>query len=194
MDKLCCGTIWESKGMPDIADQKTTELENALWEASNNGEYPVLCDQSPCLHRMKKKISNMLLYEPVEFIHTFLLDKLEFHQISRSIAIHITCSTRLMKVGDMLIDLAKRCSSTVLIPDGVGCCGFAGDKGFTNPEVNAYALRKLRPQIEKNKVEIGYSNSRTCEIGLATNSGIPYISIIYLVNECTEPINKKNEI
>ncbi len=194
MDKLCCGTIWESKGMPDIADQKTTELENALWEASNNGEYPVLCDQSPCLHRMKKKISKMKLYEPVEFIHTFLLDKLEFHQISRSIAIHITCSTRLMKVGDMLIDLAKRCSSTVLIPDGVGCCGFAGDKGFTNPEVNAYALRKLRPQIEKNKVEIGYSNSRTCEIGLATNSGIPYISIIYLVNECTEPINKKNEI
>jgi D-lactate dehydrogenase len=171
--------------MPDIADRKTSELEAALWKASESGKYPVLCDQSPCLHRMKQKISKMKLFEPVEFIHTYLLDKLQFKQIDRPIAIHITCSTRLMGVGDMLIDLARRCSSHVLIPDGVGCCAFAGDKGFTQPEVNAYALRKLRPQIEKEKIMIGYSNSRTCEIGLTTNAGIPYISIVYLVNECT---------
>ena len=35
MEKLCCGTIWESKGMLDIADSKSTELEAALWEASD---------------------------------------------------------------------------------------------------------------------------------------------------------------
>lgn len=190
MDKLCCGTIWESKGMPDIADRKTAELEKSLWKASEGGKYPVLCDQSPCLHRMRQKISTMKLYEPVEFIHTFLLDKLQFSQIDRSVAIHITCSTRLMGVGEMLIDLARRCSSRVLIPDGVGCCGFAGDKGFTKPEVNAYALRKLRPQIEKEQVTVGYSNSRTCEIGLSTNSGVPYVSIVYLVNECTTAVIK----
>ena len=40
------------------------------------------------------------------------------------------------------------------------------------------ALRKLRPQIEAAGVSIGYSNSRTCEIGLTTNSGIPYVSIV----------------
>ena len=52
-------------------------------------------------------------------------------------------------------------------------------------ELNAYALRKLREQIEKSGIEVGYSNSRTCEIGLTTNSGVPYRSIIYLVNEHT---------
>ena len=192
MDSLCCGTIWESKGMPDVADRKTADLEASLWAASEEGKYPILCDQSPCLHRMKKKITKMKLYEPVEFIYTYLLDKLMFTQIDRPIAVHITCSTRLMGVEDMLIDLAKRCSSHVLIPEGVGCCGFAGDKGFTQPEVNAYALRKLRPQIEKEKIVTGYSNSRTCEIGLTTNSGIPYISIIYLVNECTRPMKGDN--
>lgn len=191
MDSLCCGTIWESKGMPDVADRKTADLEASLWAASDEGKYPILCDQSPCLHRMKKKITKMKLYEPVEFIYTYLLDKLIFTQIDRPVAVHITCSTRLMGVEDMLIDLVKRCSSHVLIPDGVGCCGFAGDKGFTQPEVNAYALRKLRPQIEKEKIVTGYSNSRTCEIGLTTNSGIPYISIVYLVNECARP--KKND-
>ncbi len=190
MDKLCCGTIWESKGMPDIADRKTTELEAALWEASEHGRYPVLCDQSPCLHRMREKISRMKLYEPAEFIETYLLDKLSFHPTDRPVAIHITCSMRRMGLADTIVRLAKRCSSNVLVPEEVGCCGFAGDRGFTHPEVNAYALRKLRPQIEKGGITVGYSNSRTCEIGLTTNSGIPYVSIAYLVDECTEAISK----
>ncbi len=52
MNKLCCGTPWESKGFFDIADAKSGELEEALLKASSNGAYPVLCDTSPCTHRM----------------------------------------------------------------------------------------------------------------------------------------------
>ena len=37
MKRLCCGTIWESKGMPDIADRKAKELDDALFEASDGG-------------------------------------------------------------------------------------------------------------------------------------------------------------
>ena len=189
MDKLCCGTIWESKGMLDIADRKTAELEAALWEASEQGKYPVLCDQSPCLHRMRECIKKMKLYEPAEFIYTFLKDKLVFKPTDKPVAVHVTCSTRKMGLANTIIALAKLCSTKVLVPEGVGCCGFAGDKGFTHPELNSYALRKLRPQIEEAGVQIGYSNSRTCEIGLTTNSGVPYVSIAYLVDECTEAKN-----
>lgn len=189
MDKLCCGTIWESKGMLDIANRKSAELEAALWEASEQGKYPVLCDQSPCLHRMRECIKKMKLYEPAEFIYTFLKDKLVFTPTNRPVAVHVTCSTRKMGLADTIIALAKLCSTKVLVPEGVGCCGFAGDKGFTHPELNSYALRKLRPQIEKAGVHVGYSNSRTCEIGLTTNAGIPYVSIAYLVDECTKPKN-----
>ena len=188
MDKLCCGTIWESKGMLDIADRKAAELEAALWEASEQGKYPVLCDQSPCLHRMRETIKRMKLYEPAEFIYTFLRDRLVFTQTDRPVALHITCSMRRMGLADTIISLAKLCSTHVIIPEEVGCCGFAGDRGFTYPQLNSYALRKLRPQIEASGVAIGYSNSRTCEIGLTTNSGIPYVSIAYLVDECTEKI------
>lgn len=186
MEKLCCGTIWESKGMPDIADRKSAELEKALWEASEEGKYPVLCDQSPCLHRMRETIRKMKLYEPAEFIYTFLRDKLEFCPVDRPVAIHITCSMRRMGLADTLLSLARLCSTRVIVPEEVGCCGFAGDKGFTHPEVNGYALRKLRPQLEKAGVQTGYSNSRTCEIGLATHTGITYVSIAYLVDECTK--------
>ena len=183
MSSLCCGTIWESKGMPEIADRKTKELEDALWKASEEGRYPVLCDQSPCLHRMKHKIKRMRLYEPSEFILEFLADKLEFHQTDTPVAIHLTCSMRLMHKTDKMLELARMCSSNVIVPEGVGCCGFAGDKGMTHPELNKYALRKLKAQVKG--IPVGYSNSRTCEIGLATNSGIPYVSIAYLVNRCT---------
>lgn len=183
MSSLCCGTIWESKGMPEIADRKTKELEDALWKASEEGRYPVLCDQSPCLHRMKHKIKRMRLYEPSEFILEFLADRLDFHQTDTPVAIHLTCSMRLMHKTDKMLELARMCSTYVVVPEGVGCCGFAGDKGMTHPELNKYALRKLKAQVKG--IPVGYSNSRTCEIGLATNSGIPYVSIAYLVNRCT---------
>ena len=186
MDSLCCGMIWESKGMPETAEKKTAELEEALWIASEQGRYPVLCDQSPCLHRMRAKIHRMKLYEPVEFIHDFLMDRLQFQPTDGTVAVHVTCSTRLMGLGGKLIALARRCAKDVIVPEGVGCCGFAGDKGMTHPELNAYALRKLRAQVNP-ATTAGYSNSRTCEIGLTTHSGIPYQSIVYLVNACTEP-------
>lgn len=183
---LCCGMIWESKGMPDIADRKLLELETALRKASNDGECPILCDQSPCLHRMKMHIKGLKLYEPCEFIWTFLRNRLTFTKLPKAVAVHVTCSTRLMGLSDTMVKVAELCAEKVVVPEGVGCCGFAGDKGMTNPELNAYALRKLRSQV--SDIEVGYSNSRTCEIGLQHNSGIPYMSIIYLVNSCTKSV------
>lgn len=182
---LCCGQIWESKGMMDIADQKTAELEEALLAASDGGRLPVICDQSPCLHRMREQMKRIRPLELLEFVHDYMADSLTFHQTDEPIALHITCSTRRMDLANKVIDLARRCSSHVLLPEGVGCCGFAGDKGFFNPEVNAYALRHLRKQIEREGVRRGFSNSRTCEIGLTTHSGVPYQSLLYLIDECT---------
>ena len=187
MERMCCGQIWESKGMLDIADRKSAELEAALWKASEQGKYPVLCAQSPCLHRMRKVMHKMQLFEPAEFIMKYIVGRLDFHPIDRPVALHLTCSSREMGVDKDMVALAKMCSNNVYLPEGVGCCGFAGDRGFTFPEMNRYALRKLRPQIEEHHIEVGYSNSRTCEIGLETNTGIPYMSIVYLVNECTTP-------
>ena len=120
---------------------------------------------------MRQTIHRMKLYEPAEFIYTFLLPYLKFKPTDRPVAVHITCSTREMGLADTLVKLAKLCTTgRVLVPEEIGC------------------LRKLRPQIEANNIQIGYSNSRTCEIGLTTNSGIPYVSIAYLVDECTDSL------
>ena len=186
INHLCCGTIWESKGMPDIADQKSEQLEIALMKASNDGEYPVLCDQSPCLYRMRKTLKGMQLYEPVEFIEKFLIEKLDFLPSDEPVTVFATCSTRKLLLDPLVVRLAKRCSTRVLVPAGLACCGFAGDKGFTVPDLNKHGLRKLRAQTKAAGVNNGYSNSRTCEIGLSTHSGIPWMSIVYLVDKCTK--------
>ena len=182
MEKLCCGTIWESKGMPDEAQRKAAELELALLKASENGRWPILCDQSPCLHRMRHTMQHMKLYEPAEFIDTYVLSEVEINPLDTCVAVHVTCSTRQMGLADTIIRVAKKCAKNVLIPEEIGCCAFAGDKGFTEPELNEWALRKLKPQVEKAGATIGISNSRTCEIGLSTHSGIDYCSIAHLVN------------
>ncbi|PKP09471.1 MAG: 4Fe-4S ferredoxin [Bacteroidetes bacterium HGW-Bacteroidetes-4] len=190
MNQLCCGTPWESKGFIQVANQKSEELEKALLKTSNNGEYPVLCDTSPCIYRMKKVMDSRLkLYEPVEFAHDFLLDKLTFEISNQKLAFHITCSSTKMELTDKFVKVAQSCTSKAIFPEEVGCCGFAGDKGFSHPKLNDWALRKLKPAI--NGCQTGYSNSRTCEIGLSKNSGINYKSIMYLIDAVTkQKVNK----
>ncbi|HID70265.1 MAG TPA: FAD-binding oxidoreductase [Desulfobacterales bacterium] len=188
MKKLCCGTPWESKGFADIADQKSAELEHALLAASNNGKYPVLCDTSPCLYRMRKVMTEKLkLFEPVEFVHTFLVDRLQFRKKKNIVAVHPTCSTRKMGLAELLEDVAGMCAKKVVVPQDLNCCGFAGDKGFTLPDLNRHGLRKSIPMVQQSGAEAGYSNSRTCEIGCASHTGIPYMSIMYLVDEVSQP-------
>ncbi len=179
---MCCGTPWESKGYHEIANARSSELEASLLKASNNGEYPVLCDTSPCIYRMRRVMDKRLkLFEPVEFAHDYLVKELNISKIKGEFAFHITCSSTKMGITEKFRALAASCVEQPVFPDEVGCCGFAGDKGFTLPALNEWGLRKL--QLDKERVKTGYSNSRTCEIGLSKKSGIHYESVMYLLEK-----------
>jgi D-lactate dehydrogenase len=185
MEKLCCGLPLESKGFSEQADRMSAELEKALLAAAGGAD-PVLCDTSPCLYRMRSAFtSGLKLYEPVEFIHTFLMDRLTFIKAPDTVAVHVTCSSVKMGLEAKFRAVAETCSEKVITPPTVGCCGFAGDRGFSHPELNESALADLRESIPAD-CSAGYSNSRTCEIGLTRHSGIDYQSIVYLVDKCTK--------
>lgn len=185
MEKLCCGLTFESKGLFTQAASMAKALEEALLAKSNNGEYPILCDTSPCLYRMRSAFtSKVKLYEPVEFIHTFLMDRLAFTKTAGTVALHVTCSSTKMGLAEKFKAVAQACAETVVLPPKVGCCGFAGDRGFSYPELNASALATLKASLPEG-TNAGYSNSRTCEIGLSVHSGISYQSLVYLVDRCT---------
>lgn len=188
LDNLCCGMPWLSKGYNKQGNEKTDELINRLAEVSENGKYPVLYDTSPCLQTTKNRIelkggNSLKIYEPVEFISDYLLEALEIKKQEKTITVHVTCSSTKMGLTDKFIKVAKACAAEVIVPENVTCCGFAGDRGFNFPELNESALKDLKPQLTESCHE-GYSNSKTCEIGLSYNSGIEYRSIIYLVDEC----------
>jgi D-lactate dehydrogenase len=185
MDGLCCGLPFESKGFFAQADRKSQALEAALLEASDNGRLPVLCDTSPCLERMRRTFGPRLtLFEPVEFTATRLLDRLRITKTEDPVALHITCSARKMGLESAFITVARACAETVVVPDGIECCGFAGDRGFNVPELNTTALAGLKDAVAG--CTAGYANSRTCEIGLSHHGGIPYRSIMVLVDQCSK--------
>ncbi|MBU1096174.1 MAG: FAD-binding oxidoreductase [Bacteroidetes bacterium] len=191
INNLCCGMAFNSKGFVKQGKDKADELLNQLIEDSNNGEYPVLFDMGPCLQRMRIYIEEndslkekVKIYDQVEFINDFLLDKLTFTKQKEPVSIHITCSGTKLGLDDKFRNIAEACSEKVIFPKDVGCCGFAGDRGFSYPELNASALKNLKNGIPEDCKQ-GYSNSRTCEIGLSEHSGINYQSIVYLVDKVT---------
>jgi D-lactate dehydrogenase len=185
MEALCCGTPFESKGFSAQAELKARQLEAALLEASAGGDLPVLCDTSPCLYRMRQVMGRRLrLFDPVEFTLEFLAGRLEFTPLSETVAYHHGCSSIKMGLEAKALTLARACAAQVVVPELVGCCGFAGDRGFNHPELSAAALAHLHPAVAAG-CTAGYSTSRTCEIGLSAHSGIHYKSILYLVDRCT---------
>lgn len=179
----CCGMPYDSKGMTAIAKQKSQQLEDALWQASEQGKWPVLMDTSPCAkHSIEQFTQPMEILEPTAFVLNYLLEHLTLSPLKETVLLHITCSSRRMGLTNSMLKLAKACASEVIVPEHIQCCGWAGDKGFTTPELNAAALQTLKEQVPDN-CSRGFSNSRTCEIGLSHHSGVPYQSILYLVDE-----------
>jgi D-lactate dehydrogenase len=133
---------------------------------------------------MKETLDPRLqLFEPIEFALKYLVERLEFQKMPETVAIHTVCSAKKMGLEADFLRLAQMCADKVITPDVI-CCGFAGDRGFTVPELNAFGLRRLKPQLPP-EARAGYSTSRTCEIGLTAHSGIDYQSILYLVDRCT---------
>ncbi len=186
IEQTCCGMPYESKGMTDLAEQKQQQLQSILWQQSQSGKLPILMDTSPCAKYSKDKTTKpMSIFEPTEFVLDYLLGSLVITPVEETIMLHITCSSRRMGLDKKMLALAEKCAKKVITPDNIDCCGWAGDKGFTTPELNESALAKLRQQVPKNCIR-GFSNSITCEIGLSRHSGIPYQSILYLIDEVSD--------
>ena len=187
-DKLCCGQMMASKGMSEQADAMSDAVSAALLKAADDGQggfYPVIMDASTCSVRMQKVLTGRLpLYDFHEFAHDALLPRLHLTRKAEPVALHINCSVRRTGSDAKLRKVLEACARQIVEPAGVNCCGFGGDRGFVVPELNAHALRKVHDALPANCCE-GVSTNRTCEIGLTAETGRPYRSIAYLLEECS---------
>ncbi|MCD1598812.1 FAD-binding and (Fe-S)-binding domain-containing protein [Rheinheimera aquimaris] len=184
IDSQCCGMPFQSKGQFTAASQKQQQLQQWLLQATHNGELPVFSDTSPCSLTLQGKLDSRLnIIDSVDFLLQNVLPKLSFTKLSEPVALHLTCSANQLGHGDKLKQLLAACSDEVVVPEGISCCGFAGDKGFVLPELNASALSGLKQQV--SACCQGVSTSRTCEIGLSHHAGLEYQHIVYLLDRCS---------
>ncbi len=187
-NSLCCGKTFSSKGLNDAASINNIELKEKLLNYSQNGKYPVVTDLSSCALEMIEtfKDSPIKVYDVGEFALKFFANNLAITKMQEPVALHVTCATTKLNDHGSLAKLAKLCAEEVIIPSGVSCCGFAGDKGMFFPELNSSALSSLAEEVKSCKM--GFSTNCSCEIGLSEHAKIPYTSVLYLLNEVSRPL------
>lgn len=184
IDNQCCGMPFQSKGQFTAASQKQQQLQQWLLQVTRNGELPVFSDTSPCSLTLQGQLDSRLnIVDSVDFLLQKVLPKLSITPLNEPVALHVTCSANQLGHANKLKQLLAACTDKVVVPEGISCCGFAGDKGFVLPELNASALSQLQPQV--SRCALGVSTSRTCEIGLSRHSGIEYQHIVYLLDRCS---------
>ena len=183
MKSFCCGLPYASKGFEDIADEKLNEL---ILEMVCTGVESIICDNSPCSSRIIEQARKVNI--KVEDAISFFSGRLERFKLSKSkkkSVVFPVCSLKKSGKGGHFTKIAEACLEEFKEPEEIACCGFAGDRGFSHPELTESSLKNLKEFSQG--CSSGYSSSRTCEIGLSRHSGISFENILGLLDECSEP-------
>jgi D-lactate dehydrogenase len=178
---------FQSKGFVNAAEHKIKEVSFAL-AAASRGIYPIVVDTSPCAARLRtyaSKAAGVQIYDISDFLLEKIAPRLHIRKKSHRIAVHVPCSLTRNGQDQSLLQLARLCAEDVCVSEEAPCCGFAGDRGFTHPELAASALVRLRSDMPRDCTE-GYSSSRTCEVGASMHTGVNFQSIAYLLDEVSE--------
>jgi D-lactate dehydrogenase len=102
-----------------------------------------------------------------------------------SLALHPTCSSTRMGLDAALLTVAGAIAERVVVPDGWGCCGFAGDRGMLHPELTAAATAAEARAVQEGAFDAWASVNRPCEIALSRATGKPYRHLLELLADAT---------
>ncbi len=192
IDGLCCGTPWKSKGIARGYEEMVARTLPALWEASQGGGLPIVCDNSSCSEGLALALENAIAQHPqyaamrivdaVDFVAERVLPALEVAAPLERIVVHPTCSSTRAGSNPQLLRLAAAVASEVTVPDDWGCCGFAGDRGMLHPELTASATAREAREVASDDFDAYVSCNRTCEIGMTRATGHPYQHVLEVLD------------
>ncbi|MDJ0376954.1 FAD-binding and (Fe-S)-binding domain-containing protein [Cryobacterium sp. PH31-L1] len=193
IDSLCCGTPWASKGMAAGQASMRARTLAALHAATNNGDLTIICDASSCTEGLRQTIESdtsenrLTVMDALEFAALNILPSLPAYAKLDSLALHPTCSSTRMGINDALQTVASAVADRVDVPEGWGCCGFAGDRGMLHPELTASATRVQAAEVVALGATAHASCNRTCELGMTRATEEPYRHILELLADQTRP-------
>ncbi len=193
----CCGLPWGSKGFARAQRHKANELVERLWRWSGEGELPVVIDAASCTHAAiepgegvlgeenAERLARLEILDSVAWAHDRLLPRLRVARKVGSATVHPTCATRQMGLAPRLRSLAAALAEDVYVAPSSTCCGFAGDRGLSHPELTAAATAEQASELAGRRFDAHLSSNRTCEIGLTRATGEPYESFVFLLERLT---------
>jgi D-lactate dehydrogenase len=195
----CCGLPWGSKGFGAAHAHKANELVERLWAWSREGALPIVVDAASCTGAIVEPgegtlsegnaahLAALQIIDSVAWAHDRLLPELEIVRKLDAAAIHPTCATNRGGNARRLAALAAALAHDVYQPPTATCCGFAGDRGISHPELNESATRQEASELSGRRFDAYLSSNRTCEIGLTRATGHTYESIINALDRATRP-------
>jgi D-lactate dehydrogenase len=193
----CCGLPFGSKGYSKAHAQKANALVESLWRWSGEGELPIVIDAASCTQAVAEPGDGVLYEENVErlgaleildsvaWAHDRLLSRLEIPEKVNAATAHPTCATRHMGLAPRLRSLTAALAEEVYVAPSATCCGFAGDRGLSHPELTASATRPQADELAGRRFDAHLSSNRTCEIGMSRATGAPYESVVCLLERLT---------
>ncbi|MGN6663451.1 MAG: FAD-binding and (Fe-S)-binding domain-containing protein [Solirubrobacterales bacterium] len=188
----CCGLPWSSKGFEAAHRHKANEMVEKLWEWSEEGKLPVIIDAASCTGAIADPAEGVLSEENAERVGKLeivdsvawalrLMPKLELSGKVVSATVHPTCATRRLGLAGPLRALAEALAEEVFVAPSATCCGFAGDRGITHPELTASATRPQAEELDGRRFDAYLASNRTCEIAMTRATGAPYESPLILL-------------
>jgi D-lactate dehydrogenase len=193
----CCGLPWSSKGFGEAHRHKANEMIERLWGWSGEGALPIVVDAASCTGSVADpgagvlseenaaRLGELEILDSVAWAHDRLLPWLEVSEKVGTATVHPTCASRHLGLGQRLRALAGALADDVSVAPSATCCGFAGDRGVSHPELTASATRPQAEELAGRRFDAHLSNNRTCEIGLERATGEPYESAILLLERLT---------
>ena len=192
----CCGMPFGSKGYTQANRAMLHSTLTCLWEWSQAGVLPVVIDASSCAYTLRacepeldpadREIWRKLtILDCVEYARDYLLPRLRITPREMRVVLHPNCALQKLNLGGALEQITRACAQTVVIPEALGCCGFAGDRGLLLPELTAAATRLESREVLAEDYDGYYSSNLTCEMGMALATGKKYRSFLYLLEEAS---------
>jgi D-lactate dehydrogenase len=185
IDDICCGKIFTNYS--DTKELNRAKNIDILREATKDGKYPVIIDHGACSYELIKSLKDRFeIYDLSEYLFKFISPRLSIVPINDAIGLYTMCASKKLGLEDTMMSLAKLCTKgQILVDSKTACCGFAGYKGFFTPQLNIHATTKFKRFYKNSAINIGFSNSSTCEIGLSEASGFSWQHIAYLLDRAS---------
>lgn len=180
----CCGQPFQSKGFPDQAHKTGKILHEKLQAAQADANLPMVTDASTCALHLQKDSVNVA--DSAAFLLERILPHLTITKKLPVLALHHNCSAQRMNEQPVTEALANACAEHVAVLKSITCCGYAGDKGMYQPELNAHALRFAKNDVPIN-CDLGVSTVTTCATGLSDHLDIPFVGLASVLEFVSRP-------